>query len=237
MEARLHKAEELLKSFIPDADLNDLLKTESSTPSIDKSNLPDSDLKTGNGPAHPHPLSEIVDDDKDSDAFMETMVDATGQLDIDDEGNPDFHGQSSGIVFLRKVREQFGDMMGNAEGFGQLFLKRTYIGPNVRSPTSVNRSSLDDASPGKRELPPKECATLLCDIALNDACALMRFVHQPSFWVEFHRVYEIGIENLDDAGNRFLPLLLSMLALGTLFAKVARSKLQSMGYEKAMEQG
>ena len=237
MEARLRKAEELLKTVIPNANLDELLRVDSSTPPVEKPKPPECLPKPDKDPGQTYLKSEDRSGDKDNDSLLRAMVDATGQLDIDDDGNPDFHGQSSGIVFLRKVREQFGDMMGNAEGYGKPFLKKRNLGPTVRSPPSASQSSLDAASPGGNELPPKECAILLCDVALNDACALMRFVHQPDFWAKFHHVYDFGIDNLGDAETRFLPLLFSALALGTLFAKVARSKLQSMGYESAIEQG
>ena len=237
MEARLQKAEQLLKSVIPNANLDELLQVKVSTSPVHKPQLTDGIPRPGKGPISLPAKGEDKDEDKHSDSLLETMVDATGQLDIDDDGNPDFHGQSSGIVFLRKVREQFGDMMGNAEGYGKPFLKKRNLGPTMRSPTSTSQSPIDAATSEGNELPPKQCAALLCDIALNDACALMRFVHQPDFWAKFHHVYNLGIDNLGDVEMRFLPLLFSALALGTLFTKVARSRLQSMGYESAIEQG
>ena len=238
LESRLRKAEDLLRNAMPEANLDELLKTESPS---------DGDLRSrstmaqesGHNQGANRPEVKIERKEDESDSLLETMVDATGQLDIDDEGYPDFHGQSSGIVFLRKIREQFGDMMGQAEGYGKPFLKRRNLATQNRNPisTDVSFSSMETAAHSGSELPKKECAALLCDIALNDACVLMRFVHQPDFWNKFHHIYSTRQEDYGDAEVRFLPLLYSILALGSLFAKVAQSKLQSMGYEPAIQQG
>ena len=238
LEARLRKAETLLANVMPDANLDELLRIDFSS---DGSGKLDSGMPKSIGPSQGanRPQVKIEKKEDENDSLLETMVDATGQLDIDDEGYPDFHGQSSGIVFLRKIREQFGDMMGQAEGFGKPFLKRRDLATQTRNPISadISSTSIDTAAHPRSELPQKECATLLCDIALNDACALMRFVHQPDFWNKFHHIYDTKQEDFGDAEVKFLPLLYSVLALGTLFAKVAQSKLQSMGYEQAIQQG
>ena len=46
-------------------------------------------------------------------AQLRSMIESTGQLDIDESGNLDFHGGSSGAVFVRRMREQFGDLLGD----------------------------------------------------------------------------------------------------------------------------
>ena len=223
---------------MPDVNLDDLLRTEEMSAQAERSRRGSKPIQHGQRTTVPQIKTEDKNDDSDSESLLQTMVDATGQLDIDDEGNPDFHGQSSGIVFLRKVREQFGDLMGTAEGFGEPFLKKRDLGPNTRLPTSTSKSSMNAASLGGKELlPRKDCAQILCEVALNDACALMRFVHQPDFWTKFRLIYTTRPEELGDAELGFLPLLYSILALGTLFAKPAQSVLQSMGYERAIERG
>ena len=109
-----------------------------------------------------------------SENLMESMVDSTGSLDLDDQGNWDYHGQSSGLIYLHRLRDQFGDLMGQAEGYGLGFLETRRISSPVRSP---HPSSIDSptkhSSPNLDDLPARECAKLLCRNALDDACALM----------------------------------------------------------------
>ena len=87
------------------------------------------------------------------------------------------------------------------------------------------------------DLPPRECAVLLCGNALDDACALMRFVHLPTFWTKFDRAYSLPPEQYRNAENKFLPLLYVVLSLGAVFAKAERSHLQRWGYKNAIDQG
>ena len=171
--------------------------------------------------------------------MLESMVHNTGSLDIDDQGHWDFHGNSSGIVFLRALRDQFGDLMGQAEGYGMPFLKTRTLASPMTSPKSAGSGlSLSDLGlPNKEDLPPRACAILLSQCALDDACALMRFVHQPTFWAKFDRAYDTPSDQYGDSETRFLPLLYSVVALGALFAKADRSELQKWGYENAIDQG
>lgn len=50
--------------------------------------------------------------------LLEFMVDNTGLLDLDDESYRGFHGHSSGLVFLRRIRKRFGDLIENPAGHG-----------------------------------------------------------------------------------------------------------------------
>ena len=178
--------------------------------------------------------------DAEKDSLLESMVENTGLLDIDDQGYWDFHGHSSGLVFLRRMREQFGDLMGKTEGASMPFMKsRSPMSLSLpfESPKSSVDSPMDSNLPNTQDLPTRDCARKLCQYALDDACALMRFVHQPTFYAMFDRVYDVAPENYGNDENRFLPLLYSALALGCLFAKAETSILQIEGYESAIDQG
>lgn len=165
------------------------------------------------------------------------MVKKTGSLDLDEEGHWDFHGHSSGIVFLRRMREQFGDLMSQSDGAGMAFLSTRRHSASVESPQSMGDAPSDSGSPNVHDLPDINCARKLCGNALNDACALIRFVHQPSFYHMLDRVYTVPPELFGNEENRFLPLLYATMALGCLFAKQETSQLQTKGYEGAIDQG
>lgn len=199
METRLQRAETLLRTLLPNVDLND--------PNIDAviqqrrqaGNAKDLDTKTG----------------KSSDAQLRSMIESTGQLDLDESGHWDFHGGSSGTVFVRRMREQFGGLLSGGEP-GAPFLPRIPK-PLYESPRSSMESPFETGLPNTLDLPSRETARLLCADSLNCACALLRFVHEPTFYDMFDRIYDTPPENFGDEENRFLPLLYVILSLGCMF--------------------
>ena len=173
----------------------------------------------------------------EKESMLESMVEDTGSLDLDDEGYWDFHGHSSGRAFLRKMREQFGDLMGKPETYSTSFLKSRARSLPTNSPVSSVDSPMGSKTPNTNDLPSKHCSRLLCENALDDACAVLRFVHQPTFYAMFNRIYDVPSEDLGPPELKFLPLLYAVIALGTLFATAEQSQLMTNGFENAIEQG
>ena len=244
LESRLQRAEALLRKVLPDVDLDDP-QFDAGVPQRmhprikqEASSHMSTSVPTELVPARPSKAGKRSSGSSEN--LLESMVDHTGSLDLDDQGNWDYHGQSSGLVYLRCLREQFGDLMGKAEGYGMPFLKTSKIASPrspINSPQSSMDSSLENSLPNTQDLPPRACAILLCENALDDACALMRIVHLPTFWAKFDRAYTLPPDQYRNAETRFLPLLYVVLALGAVFAKAERSHLQRWGYENAIDQG
>ena len=236
LEIRLARAETLLKTVLPEVDLDD--------PNLDTGNLqnatsiPKHEARSQQ-PGHPKPWASLENGrkaaDGEKDSMLESMVQNTGSLDLDDEGNWDFHGHSSGRAFLRRMREQFGDLMGKPNVTPWMNYNpgssRTQL---VESPTTLLDSPMDRTLPKTHELPSKSIALLLCGNALDDAGALIRVVHQSTFYDVFHRVYDVPYETFGDEEHKFLPLLYCVLALGSLFARADQSELH---YQNAIDQG
>ena len=59
---------------------------------------------------------------------------------------------------------------------------------------------------------------------MDDACALIPCVHQPSFYQSLDRIYDLSTDEYSTQDQRFLPLLYVVIALGCLFAKDEDSK-------------
>lgn len=177
--------------------------------------------------------------DRENDSVLESMVTNTGSLDLDDQGNWDFHGHSSGRVFLRKMREQFGDLMGQtADGQHAMpFLRYKSTSQSFESPQSSADHSQPPNLPNTRDLCAKSCALLLSSNALDDSCAILRLVHRPTFDAMLHRIYDTPPEEYGDEEKNFLPQLYAVIALGSLFARAEQSELQRYGYDNAFEQG
>ncbi|KAL8727965.1 MAG: hypothetical protein Q9166_005730 [cf. Caloplaca sp. 2 TL-2023] len=239
LENRLKKAEALLRSVLPDVNLDDpkydaTMPQRSHVPIKQERHSPEDGIAPG---LRLHPSGSHTAADAEKDPLLESMVHEAGSLDLDDQGHWDFYGQSSGMIFLRRMREQFGDLLGKFDGTGIPFMKSSNISERLMSPKSASASPMDPSSNNVQDLPAKACARKLCSCALDDAAALLRFVHQPTFYEMFDRIYNTPREQLAPAEQKFLPLLYSVIALGCLFAKAEESMLQSYGYKSAIDQG
>ncbi|KAL2074597.1 hypothetical protein VTL71DRAFT_8375 [Oculimacula yallundae] len=210
LETRLQRAEALLRTTLPNVDLND--------PNIDSliQQRRQSIIK-GNKPMG---MAGNVSDESEHESQLRSMIESAGQLELDESGHWDFHGGSSGVMFIRRMREQFGGLLGDNNQSGPMFPKisRPSGIPNFDSPRSMTESPIMESGLANTEdLPSREIAKAYCEDSLNCASALLRFVHQPTFYEMFDRMYDVSPENFEDAENRFLPLLYTVLALGCMF--------------------
>lgn len=238
LEHRLWKAEELLRDVLPDVNLDDPkynvtipqrtyppIKSEQKSPTTSVS----ADFSTQ--PSFSQAVAKAEED-----PLLESMVNEAGSLKLDDQGHWDFYGHSSGMIFLKRMREQFGDLLGKSDGTS-IFMRSSSVSGRLNSPRSASQSPMNPGLTNVHDLPAEECARKLCSCALDDAAALIRFVHQPSFYAMFDRIYSTPVEEFTPADQKFLPFLYVVLALGCLFAKAEESMLQSYGYESAIDQG
>lgn len=239
----MHRAETLLHILIPNLDLTD--------PGIDAAvaqgwipGAPGKGNPAAAQPPLPRPPPQAAPTnghtpqhtENKSDTNLESMVRAVAQMDMDEQGHWDYHGHSSGLSFVRRMREQLGDLMG-PDTAATPFVKSRPMSQILDSPRSAGESSPGDVSPGGSELPPKDYARQVCSNAVNDATALLRVVHKPSFWQSFERIYSMPSEHWTNEDNVFLPLFHSAMALGHLFAKDDDGNLNEQGYESAIQQG
>ena len=176
------------------------------------------------------PVSETRDD-----GHITPMVDRVGSLDLDDHGNYDFHGHSSGFAFMRKFRAQFGEQYLPYPPS----ISRRNIVQMLESPRSAQSSPFDTNASATMDLPPKGAAIELCRNAIDDCFALMRPLHRPTFFRRLHAIYDTDPDHYTTEHLKFLPLLYVVMGLGCLFAKSEdeSSMLEMKGYKEAIEQG
>nr|POF15017.1 activator of stress genes 1 [Quercus suber] len=238
LERRVHRAETLLHILIPNLDLSD--------PGIDAA-VAQGWIPGAPGKGNPaaaqsrtvRPSSSMNGTEnvkKQTDTNLESMVRAVAQLDVDEQGHWDYHGHSSGLSFVRRMREQLGDLMG-PDTPAMPFVKTRPMSQVLDSPKSFGDSPNADMSPSAWDLPPKDVASEACDHALVDAAALLRVVHVPSFRESFERLYNTPPEQWSHEDHTFLPLFYSALALGHMFGRDEHSLLNRHGYETAIQQG
>ncbi|KAJ4361970.1 Gypsy retrotransposon integrase-like protein 1 [Neocucurbitaria cava] len=219
LESQLKRAKALLHVVFPTVDLND----SSIDAHLQSGLLPQLPgpaprqpaIPTDSGMAQHQGMTPI---EETSDAHLEAMVKATGQLDLDEEGNWDYHGHSSGLSFMRGLR-QFGDTSQFPPDSSPSLRHRT-TSQDPPSPNSTQSpAGSSTALPPGTDLPSKKEARAICDRAIIDAAAMLRVVHLPTFYKQLDRIYEVPLESYGHAENSFLPLLYAVLALGKLFAE------------------
>lgn len=162
------------------------------------------------------PLSE-----QQHDTDLHSMFEGTGDLDLDDRGHYDFHGGSSGIMFLRRMREQFGGILGTSVDKTLLpvaLSPQPLVLPSTESPRSNYASPHETGLPNTYDLPEREVAIVLCNATLTRACSLLSIVHASSFYESLNKIYDTPPESFSDEEHRFLPLLYQVMAVGCMFA-------------------
>ena len=228
LESRLQKAEAILRTVLPGVNLEDpKFDAHDIDQIIDTSRRAKPGVQLWNRETGP-------DASQDDDAQLQTMVEGTGSLDLDDQGHWDYHGNSSGFTFMQNLRAQFGDLFVPDPRIP--WSKSRAVSLLIESPKSALSSPYEFITPQTTELPDKDTAMRLCRNTLEVACALMRFVHQPHFYGRVNRIFETDPDNYTDADTQFLPLLYVVMAVGCLFAQPEDTTLDN-GYENAMEQG
>jgi hypothetical protein len=172
------------------------------------------------------------------DAQLQSMIESTGQLDIDRGGYYNFRGVSSEKVFARVMDEHFKDLLGAGQIISGLHATSSVLDYDVLR--SGTRSSPDFSYHNATCLPSREVAKVLCYNALNRVCSLLRFVHQTTFYETLDRIYAAPAKGLSSEENRHLPLIYTVLALGCLFYSDPINgavPIEHSTYERKVDQG
>lgn len=141
---------------------------------------------------------------------LEVTLDASGRLDIDDDGHHNFHGHSSGFAFLAQIRQKYEDLLSPD------------VDPGRTANAQPDLPEIFDSRPSfgipvalvPPTLPSKVVAKELVESALDRVCSLSRVVHRPTFDLMFNRVYDLGPTEHGVEELRFLPLLYAVMAVG-----------------------
>lgn len=153
------------------------------------------------------------------DGQLQSMVSSAGQLDLNESGDYDFHGTSSGSVFFKQMKKHFRTLLG-----------RDYQIPFMpRPPRPSGVATLDSPRPAPStpwapapnpsiyDLPPKDRAIALCSESLDNATCLLRIVHKPTFYGMLNSLYETPSDQFATEDRRNLALAYSAMALGCMY--------------------
>ncbi|KAI2470615.1 hypothetical protein F4781DRAFT_421198 [Annulohypoxylon bovei var. microspora] len=213
LENKLSRAETLLRKFMPDVDLND--------PSLDPAVQQEFRIREQARIRAAASKGKQSGSSSSVDAQLHSMIETVGQLDLDEKGEYDFHGTSSGSVFFKRMKDHFRGLLGR--DYQIPFLPRpprptgivTLDSPTPRSSSSSRAPP--SHSTNKYDLPSKERALALCSESLNNATCLLRIVHIPSFYEMLDGLYEKRTNTFGKEDKRSLALAYSVMALGCMY--------------------
>jgi hypothetical protein len=235
LEGRLQRAETLLKKFMPDVDLAD----PNLDPSVQQEFHNREQARARAAKSQPSMSNAPPSSSSSNDAQLMSMIDSAGQLDIDDKGGWDFHGISSGTVFLKRMRDHFRGKLGPSSRLAFLPRQEKPSGlTNLDPPTPVvpGQSPFSTVS-NYAELPSKDVTRNLCYYSLSCATCLVRIVHVPSFYEKLDKIYDRPIDSLSPEETHFLGLVYSVLALGCMYNTLDGASPSKGAYQEAIEEG
>lgn len=213
---KLQRAQHLLKSILPDIDIDD--------PTLNTDTLSKLRVSTAEE-ASAAVLKDFQDGGMGQDVPLETVLEMTGQLELDERGNWSYHGHGSSSAFIRRLGEQFGNISDSGLRMNTVLHE---------SPENLEEQPFEGSVHDSIPLPPRDIALDLTSSALDEACAILNFIHQPTFYSMLERVYLVDREQYGYEENRFLPLLYAILAVGCLFSNSERAH---FGYAHAVSEG
>ncbi|KAI0199958.1 fungal-specific transcription factor domain-containing protein [Astrocystis sublimbata] len=210
LENKLSRAEALLRKFMPDVDLND--------PNLDPS--VQQEFRMREQARQKAAAAQKKDQAKSSttENQLQSMITGAGQLDLNEIGDYDFHGTSSGSVFFKQMKKHFRTLLGR--DYQIPFMPRPPRPSGVTaldSPSSRGSPWGGTPGPSIRNLPPKTRAIALCTESLDNATCLLRIVHKPSFYEMLHNLYDNPSDEMGTEEKRNLALLYSAMALGCMY--------------------
>lgn len=230
LENKLSRAETLLRKFMPDVDLND----SSLDPAVQQEfRMREQARLRAAATKGKHSSSS-----SSLDAQLHSMIETVGQLDLDERGDYDFQGNSSGTVFFKRMKEHFRSLLGR--DYQIPFLPRPPRPAGVATLDSPRPSSSSRMPPSNSssiyDLPPKERALALCSESLNNATCLLRIVHIPSFYKMLDGLYETPADSLGKEGQRSLALAYTVMALGCMYNIPEKDSTSATPYKIAVDE-
>jgi hypothetical protein len=162
----------------------------------------------------PH-TSGHISQPQTADETLETMINATGVLQIDGMGKSTYRGHCAGLTVLERIQSCCTELLpayslDNTQ-HAALNITHAFDFPKVNQ---RNVRKYDEVT---SLLPPRVAALRLVTVCLTDACSLMSFVHAPTFHQAVERIYAMRESQEPEEDLTFLPLLFSALALGKVF--------------------
>jgi hypothetical protein len=229
----LARVETLLREFVPNLDLNnvanlDLNNAESVLSALSK-------VHDGKYGRMDDKIRAKGENNQEDDARLASIIQPTGQLHIDEGDRWEFHGASSGALFVGWISEHFARLA--TSDCSTPFVP---VSPLAELPSlDISRPAmLGEASRlGLFRLPARDVALRLCTYAFSYTTCLLRVVHIPSFWKRFDELYSSTSLGFSVSDQRSLALLSAVLALGCMYDIDENDPNTPNSYDDALQEG
>lgn len=149
--------------------------------------------------------------------LLESMVEANGRLNMNENGDYDYNGNCSGLLLVERIRERCDSLVDREPTITPRpgHLQRSHSGtPSARSFLHGHTRLYPLTT-----LPSWGVALRYTNTAFSEAFSLFNFIHRPTFEAHLHDFYsarnaglELRVEDI-----RFEGLLNSLFALGETF--------------------
>jgi hypothetical protein len=242
LEKRLHAAESLLRRILPHIDLEEPGAGSSPLPPQKSPPAPHAYVRRdaqGSAALWASTIATATTSSRPtgSDLVPPSLGERTGQLDLTETGEYDFHGMSSGAAFLSRITQHFPGLV--------RYDSRMPFLPQPQRPFLAKPLELPaySANPWWQEnydfsrLPPRQLAHDLCEYSFSRASCILRVVHTPSFWKMFKKLYEERPQRYTTEERRFVGLLFSVMALGSMYDVDENDPTNPDHYTVATERG
>ncbi|KAI5459561.1 fungal-specific transcription factor domain-containing protein [Mariannaea sp. PMI_226] len=248
LQQRVRVTESLLRKFLPNIDLSD----PGTLAQIEQEHLDEPGAASG---------TETQANTEDTSTSVSaknlrflSLVESKGKLDLTDSGEYDFHGVSSGAAFLSCITQNFPELLSYDSRIPFLpraqlpaasydsripFLPRAQL-PAVTLPMylpACSANSWGQASYDYRRLPQRDQVFALCDYSFNRASCILRVVHVPTFYATLERLYKDCPEKYTGEEQKFVGLLFSVIALGSMYDVDEHDSTNPDHYAVAVDRG
>lgn len=165
------------------------------------------------------------------------LAGSADQLDLTDTGEYEFHGISSGVVFLNCINQHFPGLIRQDSRMPFMPQPQRPVFTSQFEPSSYTAYSWWQVDGGYPRLPPQDLARALCEYAFSRGSCLLRVVHTPSFWQMFDMLYKQKPQIEVNQSSKFTGLLFSVVALGSMYDVDENDPTNPDHYAVAMDRG
>jgi hypothetical protein len=227
LEARLRAATAIIQRFLPQLDL-DCLDATAPSPNLGQTESPATRNDELAASAQASPSEPPA---ADTDRWI-PMVEGQDQLRFTDNGDVDFHGLSSGAAFLSHFTQHFPELLRHDSRIP--FLPQA---TRLNLPSGLPMTVAASSSYNYTKLPPRHLARMLCEYSFKHASSLLRIVHVPSFYKRFDALYDGQSVGSAQDRDRYMGLLYSILALGSMYDVDENDPSNPDHYDEAISRG
>jgi len=176
--------------------------------------------------ARPEPKAREGSEDDENQEKLDSMMDSYGQMTLNNNGGieRDFYGAASGLAWIQKARDYFGDSESSGSGDNEEAGAKNSATVQLFDAPLPPKDTLSIDVPIPQLLPPRETTTKLLQVVFAQVYPLFHFLHEVDFQASTDRIYSRDPTEYNEADQSLLPLFNLVLGLGYIFSRDEHDK-------------